>query len=97
MAGTVLHAEDFPEARKPAIRLRIDFGERGVLKSSAQITGRYSPEELIGRQVLAVVNFPPKQIGPFMSECLVLGCEDENGDVVLLQPEFTVPNGTMVR
>ncbi|MCX8132801.1 MAG: tRNA-binding protein [Roseococcus sp.] len=92
--GTVVDARPFPEARKPAIQLWVDFGEGlGVRKSSAQITAHYSPDRLIGRQVLAVVNFPPRQIGPFRSEVLVLGLPDENGAVVLIRPDFPVPNG----
>lgn len=92
--GTILDAQPFPEARKPAIKLWVDFGEGiGVRKSSAQITTHYSPDRLIGRQVLAVVNFPPRQIGPFLSEVLVLGVPDENGAVVLLRPDLTVPMG----
>jgi tRNA-binding protein len=93
-AGTVIQAEPFPEARKPALKLRIDFGpEIGEKKSSAQIVAHYAPEVLIGRQVLAVVNFPPRQIGPFMSEVLVLGLSDDQGHIVLLSPERAVPDG----
>lgn len=93
-AGTVVHAEPFPEARKPALKLRIDFGPViGEKRSSAQIVAHYRPEALVGRQVLAVVNFPPRQIGPFMSEVLVLGLSDEGGDIVLLSPERAVPDG----
>ncbi|MFV0512903.1 MAG: tRNA-binding protein [Jhaorihella sp.] len=92
--GTVVRAEPFPEARKPAIKLWLDFGpDIGEKKSSAQIVARYSPEALIGRQVLAVVNFPPRQIGRFMSEVLVLGLPDAQGDIVLIGPDGKVPDG----
>ena len=92
--GTVLTVDDFPEARKPAWKLTIDFGDEiGVKKSSAQITAHYTKQDLIGKQVLAVVNFPPRQIGPFMSEVLTLGLPDADGEVVLLSPDQPVPNG----
>ena len=92
--GTVVTAEAFPEARRPAIKVWVDFGEDiGELKTSAQITDLYRPESLIGRQVVAVVNFPSKQIGPIMSECLILGVVGAEGEIVLLQPERHSPNG----
>ena len=92
--GVIMQAEPYPEARKPAIKLWVDFGsEIGVKKSSAQITKHYSPEDLPGRKVLAVVNFPPRQIGKFMSEILVLGVPDEDNEVVLLKPDLDVPIG----
>lgn len=92
--GTIVEAAEFPEARKPAYKLRIDFGEEiGIKKSSAQITKYYTKDELQGRQVVAVVNFPPRQIGPFMSEVLTLGVPDADGEVVLLSPDQKVPLG----
>ena len=92
--GTVTRAEPYPEARKPAIKLWVDFGgDLGVKKSSAQITAHYTPEALIGKQVLAVVNFPPRQIGKFMSEILVLGLPDADGEIVLITPDQPVPDG----
>jgi len=94
--GTVLEAKDFPGARNPAYQLLIDFGEHGIKKSSAQITDLYQKEALVGRQVIAVVNFPPKQIATFFSECLVLGLVGENKEITLLQPEQPVPNGLRV-
>ncbi|KAI7262611.1 hypothetical protein KC345_g9378 [Hortaea werneckii] len=94
--GTILSAEPFPEARKPAIKLQIDFGDLGVKASSAQITKRYNPEQLIGRQIAAVVNFPPRRIAGFLSEVLVLGGVPDEGDVILLAPDYGVPNGTPI-
>jgi tRNA-binding protein len=95
--GTIVSAEPFPEARKPAYRLTIDFGLNiGQKRSSAQLTARYPSEELAGRQIVAVVNFPPKRIAGFVSEVLVLGVPDENGETVLLAPEATVQNGVRV-
>lgn len=94
--GTILEANDFPGVRNPAYQLLIDFGEHGIKKSSAQITDLYQKEQLLGRQVIAVVNFPPKQIANFFSECLVLGLVGEHKKVTLLQPERPVPNGQRV-
>lgn len=91
--GEVIRAEPFPEARKPAIKLWIQFGEIGILQSSAQITMRYTPEALIGRQVVAVLNFPVRRVAGFKSECLVLGASNHNGDVILLQPDTKVEPG----
>ncbi len=92
-AGTVLEALDYPEARKPAYKVRVDFGEYGIKWSSAQITKNYTKDELVGRQIIGVTNFPKKQIGKFMSEFLVTGFADENGDIVLAALERPVPNG----
>lgn len=94
--GTVIKAENFPEARNPAYQLHIDFGPLGIKKTSAQITKLYQPEDLINKQVTAVVNFPPKQIANFMSECLVLGVIGEDKEVILLQPDRNAKNGDRV-
>ena len=95
--GTIIEVNDFPEARKPAYQLTIDFGDEiGIRKSSAQITKRYQKEDLVNRQIVAVVNFPRKQIGKFMSECLVLGAVGEEGDVILLAPDFKIQNGLRI-
>lgn len=95
--GTIIEVNDFPEARNPAFQLKIDFGpEIGIRKSSAQITLRYSKEDLLGRQIVAVVNFPKKQIANFMSECLILGAVGPKNDIVLLNPDFKVENGLRV-
>jgi|SRR5579872_3985346 len=92
--GTIVEVQNFPEARKPAYKLTIDFGPYGIKKSSVQIVTLYKKEDLIGRQIVGVINFPPKQIGPFSSECLTTGFSDENGNVVLTEPERKVPNGS---
>ena len=95
--GTIIKAENFSGARKPAYKLSIDFGEElGIKQSSAQITKHYTPDDLVGRQIIAVVNFPPKQIATFISECLVLGVYDENKEVVLLQPQQQLSNGLKI-
>lgn len=94
--GTIIAAEDFPKARKPAYKLQIDFGALGIRKSSAQITKRYTKAELIGKQVVAVMNFPPKQVADFMSECLVMGVVDGSGDVILLKPDAPAANGQKI-
>ncbi len=94
--GTIIEVKDFPNARKPAYQLTIDFGTEGIKQSSAQITKHYTKEMLLGKQILAVINFPKKQIANFFSECLVLGVYDDNNDVILLQPERTVKNGNKV-
>ena len=95
--GTIIEVSDFPEARKPAYQVKIDFGpEIGILKSSAQITRRYSEEDLLNRQVIAVINFPKKQIANFMSECLILGAMGKDNDIVLLNTDFKVENGLRV-
>jgi tRNA-binding protein len=94
--GVVVDAQPFPEARRPTLKLWIDFGPLGVKRSSAQITSRYSAAELVGRRVIAVVNFPSKQIGPFVSEVLVLGAHDGDGHVILLRPDFDVSPGSKI-
>ena len=94
--GVITDAQPFPEARNPAIKLSIDFGPLGVKRASAQITERYAPAELVGRRVVAVVNFTPKRIGPFVSEVLVLGAYDERGEVILLRPDFDVTPGSKI-
>ena len=94
--GTIIEADDFPKARKPAYKLKIDFGEFGIKQSSAQITELYTKQELLNKQIIAVVNFPPKQIADFMSECLVTGVVDGNNPVVLLQAERLVKNGLRI-
>lgn len=92
--GTIIDAQDFPEARKPAYKLQVDFGQEiGIKKSSAQVTDLYTKKDLLGKQVVAVVNFPPKQVGPIMSECLVTGFHREDGEVVLAVPDKSVQNG----
>lgn len=95
-SGTILEVTDFPKAKKPAYQLKIDFGPLGIKQSSAQITHHYSASELIGKQIVAVVNFPPKQIANFFSECLVLGVYDQQNQVVLLQPEREIDNGQLI-
>src|SRR5688500_12144008 len=94
--GVVVDAQEFPEARRPAYKLSIDFGPLGVKRASAQITAHYRPADLVGRRVVAVVNFPPKQIGPFVSEVLVLGAYDEAGEVILLAPDRPVSPGSTI-
>jgi len=94
--GVVVDAREFPEARRPALKLWVDFGPLGIKRSSAQVTHRYAPGDLIGRRVVAVVNFPPKQVGPFVSEVLVLGAYDEAGEVILLRPDFEVTPGSRI-
>lgn len=94
--GTILEVHEFPKARKPAYKLTIDFGAFGVLKSSAQITKHYTPEDLVGKQIVAVINFPEKQIADFKSQCLVTGFADENGNIILTSLDKKVPNGTKI-
>ena len=95
-AGTVIDVMDFPNARKPSYQLTIDFGREGIKKSSAQVTAFYTKESLLGMQVIAVINFPPKQIANFFSECLVLGVYNDDGEVVLVQPSTAVTNGNKI-
>ncbi|MFO7972156.1 MAG: tRNA-binding protein [Desulfobacterales bacterium] len=96
-AGTIIDVQDFPEARKPAYKLKVDFGQEiGIKKSSAQVTDLYKKEDLLGKQVMAVVNFPPKQVGPIMSECLVTGFHREDGPVVLAVPDKSLQNGALL-
>jgi tRNA-binding protein len=94
--GTIIEVNDFPNARKPAFQLKVDFGSLGIKQSSAQITHHYSKESLIGKQIIAVVNFPVKQIANYFSECLVLGVYDENNQVILLRPDKEVSNGQLI-
>jgi tRNA-binding protein len=94
--GVVVDAQEFPEARRPALKLQIDFGPLGIKRSSAQITQHYTPAALLGRRVIAVVNFPPKRIGPFVSEVLVLGAYDDAGEVILLRPDLDVAPGSRI-
>lgn len=94
--GTIVDAMAFPKAKKPAYKLTIDFGQFGIKRSSAQVTDYYTPEKLVGQEVVAVINFPPKQVADFISECLVLGVYDEHHKVVLLAPQQTVPNGSKI-
>ena len=95
-SGTIVEVTDFPKARNPSYRLSIDFGELGIKNASAQITYHYQANDLVGKQVIAVINFPPKQIANFFSECLVLGVYDANNQVILLQPDKAVPNGSKI-
>ena len=94
--GTIIEALAFEKAKKPAYKLKIDFGKEGIKNSSAQITTRYEPNELVGKQIIAVINFPPKQIANFLSECLVLGVYNDNNEVILLQPERHTSNGNKI-
>jgi len=96
LVGTIISAENFDEARNSAFKMSVDFGDKGIKKTSAQITTIYNPEELLGKQVVAVVNFPPKQIANIMSECLVLGAIGENKEVVLIEPDRKIVNGTKI-